>query len=73
MSEAKFQGRLNQLKGKVEEKFGEFSHDEFQIIAGRHRQVVASFQEHYKITKEEAERRSAELLIASLLKGVGEN
>ena len=58
-------GNWNMLKGKLREKWGKLTDDDFEIAAGRRDQLVGRLQERYGYAKEEAERRVDEF-IASL-------
>jgi uncharacterized protein YjbJ (UPF0337 family) len=51
-----FQGRWNQIKGKVREKWGQLTDDDFTQIGGQKDQLVGRVQERYGLAKEEAER-----------------
>lgn len=51
-------GQWKQLRGKVREKWGEFTDDEFDQIAGKKDQLVGKLQEKYGHTKEQAEREA---------------
>lgn len=52
------EGNWKQLKGKAREKWGDFSDDEFDVIAGKRDQLIGKIQEKYGITREEAEREA---------------
>jgi uncharacterized protein YjbJ (UPF0337 family) len=56
MNQDVLQGRWNQLKGKVREKWGELTDDDFTQIAGKKDQLVGRVQERYGLAKEQAER-----------------
>jgi uncharacterized protein YjbJ (UPF0337 family) len=47
-----------QLKGKAKEKWGRFTDDELDVMAGRRDQVIGRLQEHYGMAKEEAEKEA---------------
>jgi uncharacterized protein YjbJ (UPF0337 family) len=51
-----FEGRWTQLKGKVREKWGQLTDDDFAQIGGQKDQLVGRVQERYGIAKEQAER-----------------
>lgn len=61
MNEVELKGKWNQIKGTVQEKWGELSDDIFHQIDGNYDQLVAKLQEFYNITKEEAEKQINEL------------
>jgi uncharacterized protein YjbJ (UPF0337 family) len=50
------QGRWAQLTGKVREKWGQLTDDDFTQIAGKKDQLVGRVQERYGLAKDEAER-----------------
>jgi len=62
MNQDVLQGRWNQLKGKVREKWGQLTDDDFTQIAGKTDQLVGRVQERYGLAKEEAEREVNEWL-----------
>lgn len=51
------EGNWKQLKGKAQEKWGEITNDEMDVIAGKKDQLVGQIQSKYGITKEEAEKQ----------------
>lgn len=51
------QGNWKQLKGKVQEQWGQLTDDDFDKIEGRREQLVGRIQERYGIAKDEAERQ----------------
>lgn len=53
-------GQWKQLRGKVREKWGEFTDDEFDQIAGKKDQLVGKLQEKYGYTKERAEQEATD-------------
>jgi uncharacterized protein YjbJ (UPF0337 family) len=57
-----FQGRWTQLKGKVREKWGQLTDDDFDEIAGKKDQLVGRIQERYGLAREQAEREVDEWL-----------
>lgn len=62
MNQDIFQGRWTQLKGKVREKWGQLTDDDFTQIAGQKDQLVGRVQERYGLAKEEAEREVSDWL-----------
>jgi uncharacterized protein YjbJ (UPF0337 family) len=48
-------GKWKQLKGKVQEEWGELTDDDVAEIKGNRNQLVGKVQERYGRTKEEAE------------------
>jgi uncharacterized protein YjbJ (UPF0337 family) len=51
-------GNWSQLKGKVREKWGELTEDEYDQIAGQKDQFVGKLQEKYGYARDEAERHT---------------
>jgi len=49
-------GNWKQLKGKVREKWGNLTDDDFDRIAGKRDQLVGRVQERYGIAKDAAEK-----------------
>lgn len=56
MNQDIFEGRWQQLKGKVREKWGQLTDDDFTIIGGKKDQLVGRVQERYGLARDEAER-----------------
>ena len=52
------EGNWKQLKGKVREKWGKITDDDFEWIAGKKDQLVGMLQERYGYKKDEAEREA---------------
>jgi uncharacterized protein YjbJ (UPF0337 family) len=50
-------GNWKQFKGKVKERWGELTDDDFDRIEGQREQLIGRIQECYGIGKEEAERQ----------------
>jgi uncharacterized protein YjbJ (UPF0337 family) len=51
------EGKWKQLRGEVKEKWGQFTDDELDIIAGQHDKFIGKLQEKYGLSKAEAERQ----------------
>lgn len=49
------QGKWNQVKGSVKEKWGDLTDDDLTEIEGRKDQLTGKLQEKYGWTKEEAD------------------
>lgn len=56
------EGKWKQLRGKVQEEWGELTDDELDQIAGRRDQLVGKIQEKYGYTRDEAERQVEDFL-----------
>jgi uncharacterized protein YjbJ (UPF0337 family) len=53
-------GNWTEFKGRLRERWGELTDDEFNVIGGRREQLVGRLQRTYNITAEEAERQVQE-------------
>lgn len=51
-------GKLKQLKGKFQEKWGEFTDDELDEIQGRKEVLVGKLQEKFGYTQERAKQEA---------------
>lgn len=56
MNEATLKGKWNQLKGKVQEEWGELTNDDLDRIQGRRDQLIGVLQERYGRSRSELER-----------------
>ena len=55
-------GQWKQLKGKVQEKWGDLTDDEFDQIEGKREQLVGKLQEKYGYEKDRAEQEVDDFL-----------
>ena len=55
------EGKWDQLKGAVREKWGDLTDDEIQQMEGRRDKMAGKLQEKYGWTKEQAERELTDL------------
>ena len=60
MNEHRIKGNWKELKGKVQEKWGELTDDEVDRIEGRADQLVGAIQKHYGRSQDEAEKEVRE-------------
>ncbi|MTH64824.1 CsbD family protein [Paracoccus shanxieyensis] len=51
------EGKWNQVKGSVKEKWGDLTDDELTEVGGKRDKLAGKLQEKYGWTKEEAERK----------------
>jgi uncharacterized protein YjbJ (UPF0337 family) len=51
------EGNWRQFRGKIKEEWGKLTDDELDVIAGRRDRLLGRIQEHYGITREDADRR----------------
>ncbi|REK18173.1 MAG: CsbD family protein [Planctomycetota bacterium] len=54
------QGKWQQAKGQVKEKWGDLTDDDLDRIDGKRDQLVGTVRERYGIAKEEAEKQVSE-------------
>lgn len=52
-------GGWKQLKGRVQEQWGQLTEDDLDVVAGRREQLAGKIQQRYGCAKEEAERQIA--------------
>jgi uncharacterized protein YjbJ (UPF0337 family) len=50
------EGKWNQMKGTVREKFGKLTDDDLQVIGGKKDQFLGKLQERYGIAREQAQK-----------------
>jgi len=51
------EGRWNQLKGAVKQRWGKLTDHDLDVIAGKKDELLGKLQEKYGITKEQAEKQ----------------
>ena len=51
MNDERLSGNLNQFKGRMKEFLGRLLHDDFEVIADRHQQLVGMLQARYGLTE----------------------
>ncbi len=56
MNQDTFEGQWKQLKGKMREKWGKLTDDDWDTVAGKKDQLLGKLQERYGYSREEAER-----------------
>ncbi len=56
----RIEGNWKQLKGKVVEKWGKLTDDDFDVVEGKRQQLAGKIQERYGCTKDEAEKQIAD-------------
>lgn len=57
-----FEGNWKILKGRIKEKWGEFTDDEVAQIEGKKDVFIGKMQEKYGLSREEAEREVNDFL-----------
>jgi uncharacterized protein YjbJ (UPF0337 family) len=60
MNRDTMEGQWKQMKGKLKEKWGKLTDDDWDMIAGRRDQFMGKLQERYGYSREEAEREMKE-------------
>lgn len=65
MNSDQFEGKWKQIKGAVQEKWGELTNDDLDRVEGNREQLEGLIQERYGKAKQEA-RREVDELMASL-------
>lgn len=60
-----FEGKWKQLRGRIQEKWGELTDDELDQIQGKRDILIGKLQEKYGYAREDAERE-----VNDFLKGV---
>lgn len=53
-------GQWKQLRGKVQEKWGDLTDDDLDRIKGKRDQLVGAVQEKYGVARDDAERQVQE-------------
>ncbi len=56
MNSDELEGKWNQVKGKVREKFGKLTDDDVQVIGGKKDQFLGKLQERYGMARTQAEK-----------------
>ncbi len=51
-----FEGKWDELKGKMKQAWGKLTDDDWTQIEGNHQELHGKLQKHYGYSKEEAER-----------------
>ena len=57
MNKDTIEGNWKQLKGKVQQQWGNLTDDDYDVIAGRSTELAGRIQERYGVTREEAEKQ----------------
>lgn len=56
------EGKWKQLKGRIQEEWGELTNDEIDQIEGKRDVLIGKLQEKYGYTRQEAEREVNDFL-----------
>jgi uncharacterized protein YjbJ (UPF0337 family) len=60
MNENQLKGQWQQIKGKVQEKWGRITNDDLDVIAGQRDQLVGLLRKRYGSAQEEIDRQVKE-------------
>ena len=52
------EGQWKQMRGRVQEKWGQLTNDDLDVIKGKRENLIGRLQERYGYTKEVAEREA---------------
>jgi uncharacterized protein YjbJ (UPF0337 family) len=58
MNRDQVEGKWKQVKGTLREKWGKFTDDDVNVIAGNRDKLVGLLQERYGMAREEAQREA---------------
>lgn len=56
MNWIELEGKWNQMKGSVREKWGKLTDDDVQMIGGKKDQFIGRLQERYGMSRDQAEK-----------------
>lgn len=51
-----FEGKWEEIKGKMKTTWGKFTDDDFKQIEGNQQEIYGSLQKHYGYSKDQAEK-----------------
>lgn len=51
-----FQGKWEEMKGKMKKQWGKLTDDDYTEIEGAHQEIYGKLQKHYGYSREEAEK-----------------
>ncbi|KTD57562.1 CsbD family protein [Legionella shakespearei] len=51
-----FEGKWEEVKGKVKQAWGKLTDDDLKVIEGSHQEIYGKLQKHYGYTKDQAEK-----------------
>lgn len=54
------EGKWTEMKGRVQERWGELTDDQLNIIEGKRNELVGLIQQSYGVAREEAEKQADE-------------
>jgi uncharacterized protein YjbJ (UPF0337 family) len=56
----RIEGNWKQFKGHAREQWGKLTDNDWELIAGKKDQLIGRIQEHYGISKDEAQKQTDE-------------
>jgi uncharacterized protein YjbJ (UPF0337 family) len=65
MNTDQIKGNWRQMTGKIKEKWGQLTDDDWKVVEGKRDQLVGKIQERYGIAREEADRQVSDFGRAS--------
>jgi uncharacterized protein YjbJ (UPF0337 family) len=51
-----FEGKWEEVKGKVKQAWGKLTDDDMKVIEGSHQEIYGKLQKHYGYTKDQAKQ-----------------
>jgi uncharacterized protein YjbJ (UPF0337 family) len=51
-----FEGKWEEVKGKMKQAWGKLTDDDFKVIEGSHQEIYGKLQKHYGYSKDQAEQ-----------------
>lgn len=51
-----FDGKWEEVKGKIKQAWGKLTDDDFKVIEGSHQEIYGKLQKHYGYSKDQAEQ-----------------
>lgn len=61
MNKDQFEGKWNQVKGKIKEAYGKLTDDDIALYNGKAEQFYGKVKEKYGVAREEAEKRMKDI------------
>jgi uncharacterized protein YjbJ (UPF0337 family) len=57
MNKEIFEGKWDEVKGKVKQTWGKLTDDDMKVLEGNHQEIYGKLQKAYGYSKEEAEKQ----------------
>lgn len=51
-----FEGKWEEIKGKMKQAWGKLTDEDLEVIKGNHQEIYGKLQKHYGYTREQAEK-----------------